>query len=135
MNIAKPMLICAGLALGTAHVAMAQPALYDAGLLGSECLRADCIQATRAALDAILAQHPDADALNSQIGVLAAALFAVAKQAAPGKLAEVAQSLELLASISSDGAQRQSLLLLARQIGAGDVGLFDLDTPFAASPA
>lgn len=135
MTNLKSLIFIAGLSLGYAGSTAAQTAQFDESGLQAACTNGQCVQATVSVLSAIVAQGLRGDSLNSQIGIVAAVLFAAAKDAPPQHFEQIAQALALLAEASSDGAQKQSILLLARQIGAGDIELFDLEAPFAASPA
>ncbi len=124
---------CLGLAAGAPTAA--QPALFDPSALESGCIRGQCLAATRASLSQLEVHRlPEAE-LNSQLGVIAAILYEAARQAPPEAQGQIAQALLLLARISTDETQRRSLLLLARQVADGEIDLFDLQTPFAASPA
>ena len=132
-SLAFPIALCGGLAL--AGPLAAQQARFDVPALERACLSGGCLEATRLAAGRALAQGLAQDALNSQIGVIAAVLFDTARQAGPELFPDIASALAFLADLTSDGAQRESLLLLARQVAAGEIGLFDLQLPFAASPA
>ena len=114
---------------------LAQTALFDTRQLERACASGICLEATSSVISALTAQGLAGDALNSQIGVVAAALLAAARYADAAASNQILQGLIMLSELTTDGAQRSSLLFLARQIQSGDLGLFDLESPFAASPA
>lgn len=129
------MAVVMAMAVGTPSLLSAQTALFDSDRLQQRCAQADCVQALRDSVGQLQAQGLDDAEFNSQIGSMAAALFAAAKDASDPALAEIAQALLILAQFSSDVNQQESLVWVAGQLANGGADLFNLEDPFAVSPS
>jgi hypothetical protein len=113
----------------------AQAALFDGGQFQVRCRQADCIQALRDSVAQLQARGLSGAEFDSQIGALAAVLFAAAKDASDPALAQISQALLILAQFSSDVNQQESLIWVAGQLANGASDLFNLEDPFAVSPS
>lgn len=104
--------------------------------MAAMCLERTCQRALSEAVRKLRRRSLSPDDFNSQLGVLAAALFETAKEAETRRsLRRVSGALARLARYSSDGEQRKSFRWLAKEIRNGDRDLFDLEDPFAVSPS
>jgi hypothetical protein len=99
--------------------------------------RMSCLKTVQASLSQVRAQGLPEDLYNSQLGQLAAVLLATVQKAEDStqNARTVARALRVLSRFSTDERQRRSLLRLARLVARGEVDLFDLELPFAASPS
>ena len=110
-------------------------AVFSESVLLERCTALQCVPSVRELLALLEGRALSPELFNSQIGLAAAVLFDAARRADQKALPDIAEGLRLLAAATRDLRQRQSILTLAGQIEKGGAGLFDLETPFAASPS
>ncbi len=129
-------LFTAGLvSLFFAQSAAAQSAVFDGERLMSMCQQEACVPGVKATVGQVLLQRLLPEEFNSQLGIIAALLFAAADGAEEPLLGQLADGLRLLARYSTDPAQQASFIQVAGEILTGSASLFDLDAPFAVSPS
>lgn len=117
-----------------ATASMAQATLFDGAGLRLACLQGECLDTTRVQVLRLQRNQPPGAEFNSQIGAMAAVLIDAAQIADEPFVDQIAQALLYLAGLTSDAAQKNSLLVLANAVLEGSTDLFNLNQPFAASP-
>lgn len=91
-----------------------------------------CLAAIDDALERLVAQPPQQDALLSVLAQLAAIAINTAR-IDPGAAADMSEALRKIAAMSPDTRQVETLMALANDVSAGRARAIDL-TAFAASP-
>lgn len=112
----------------------AQDALFDPQALKTACSQDACGEVTEDLLLGLQAQGLSGDALNSQVGLIAALVLASGRDNPGRNVDDIAQSLLALSSLSTDTAQRAGIENAAGAITRGDLTLLRTGEPFAVSP-
>lgn len=75
------------------------------------------------------------DEINSQLGLLAALLVALAQDASEDTLAALSDALNEVAIASTDAVQADAIIDVARAVADGQAGQIDTSNPIGASPS
>jgi len=129
------LLFLTTLILAAAKPAAGQQMMFDPAALISACRQGDCSTAAVELASKLRVLTKSSQDMNSQLGIIAALLFDLAKSARGQMLENIAQALDALTKYSSDARQVEALRQVALVIRSGQAGLYDLAAPFAASPS
>ncbi len=118
-----------------AQPAIGQVTQFDGFKLKVMCGQGKCANAIRATVNQVRKQKLSEDDFNSQLGIIAIALFEEVRSADQQVAFQIAEAMQILASFSGDTEQQSSLIWVSQEIINGNTDLFDLDDPFSASPS
>lgn len=135
MRIFRTIILAAFVAASFGTVAPAQVTQFDGFKLKVMCGQGRCANAIRAAVNQVKKQRLTEAEFNTQLGIIAAALFDEVEGADQNIAFQIADALRILAGFSGDEDQRDSLIWVSQEIFNGNDDLFDLEDPFAVSPS
>ena len=131
----RTVFLTAALTLSPIFPAHAQTLAFDRDAVVAACQGGNCAAFVANVVEDLRNSGLTPDEINSQLGLLAALLVALARDASEDRLTLLSDALNTVAVASTDAAQTDAITEVARAVAAGDAGQIDTSNPIGASPS